>query len=169
MAIEIPLSKRGKHAGKHFAIVSDEDKDLLLINWTARPGKRTYYARHTLSSTPYRDESMHVLIAKRMFPEIPEGYEVDHIDGNGLNNQRTNLRLATRGQQRANSRRHQDSSTGFKGVTLHKPTGRYTAGIQYQKKFKRLGYFDTPEEAHAAYCEKAKELFGEFWNDGTTP
>lgn len=166
MVISIPLSKKGTHAGQFFAIVDEADKDLLAYSWSVRISARTQYARRTLSWKPYRDIALHQVIALRMFPEIPKGMQIDHVDGDGLNNTRENLRLATINQQRANIRKHRDNQTGFKGVTLHKPSGLYAARIQHQKKLNHLGYFDTPELAHKAYLAKAKELFGEFANGG---
>jgi hypothetical protein len=88
--------------------------------------------------------------------------QIDHIDGDRLNNRLVNLRPATREQNAHNCRRHRDNKTGFKGVAFYKPTGKFHAVIaSYGKKFS-LGYFPTPEDAHAAYCIAAKRLHGEF-------
>lgn len=84
--------------------------------------------------------------------------EVDHKDGDGLNNTRENLRIATRSQNSAN----RYPSKGYKGVHLLKQTGRYQAGIKFEGHKLHLGYYDTPEEAALAYNQKAQELFGEF-------
>jgi hypothetical protein len=166
MVIEIPLSKTGKHAGKFFAKVDEEDRELAELNWTVRASNRTQYARRTVSSKPYRDVSLHVEIAIRMFGEIPEGMEVDHIDNDGLNCCRSNIRLAKPFQNRANTRRYKNNTSGFKGVSFNTKVGRYTAAIQSNRKFKRLGYFDTKEEAYEAYCKAADELHEEFANHG---
>jgi hypothetical protein len=90
----------------------------------------------------------------------PEG-EVDHKDGDGLNNRWRNLREATRSQNHANSKRARNNTSGFKGVRLSR-SGRYRARIAVNKKRIALGSFDTPEEAHDAYCRAAKKFFGEF-------
>ncbi len=87
--------------------------------------------------------------------------EVDHKDGDGLNNRWDNLRVATRSQNHANSKRASDNTTGFKGVRKQR-NGRYQARIAIKGKRLHLGTFQTPEAAHAAYCKAAKELFGEF-------
>lgn len=167
MTIEIPLSKRGKHRGLFVAIIDDEDAVLAEQNWTVSIRKLTNYARRVIQHSPYVDILLHRAVAELMFGEIPEGYEVDHIDGNGLNCIRKNLRLATVSQNRANSRMHFDNLTGFKGVSFRPEKGKYTASINHNKKTYRLGYFDSPEEAKAAWDKKAQELFGKFWNDGT--
>jgi hypothetical protein len=87
---------------------------------------------------------------------------VDHKDLNGLNNRWDNLRLATHSQNTTNSRVRSDSISGLKGVSFHKIKNRYQARIKVDRKTIRLGYFNTAEEAHAAYCDAAEHHFGEF-------
>ena len=90
--------------------------------------------------------------------------EIDHIDRNGLNNRWFNLREASRSQNAGNTKTHTDNKTGFKGVCPnHK---RFSAMINEGGKTKYLGTFDTPEEAHEAYMQAARDLFGEFASDG---
>jgi hypothetical protein len=100
---------------------------------------------------------------------------IDHIDGNGLNNCRSNLRLCDRSQNSCNKKLRSNSSTGYKGVAYRyssyvrkdgTPTPSkkpWTAYIK-PKNSKRItiGYYETAEEAAKAYDEKAKELFGQF-------
>lgn len=88
--------------------------------------------------------------------------EIDHKDGNGLNNAWSNLRPATRNQNRANSRLSKKRLLP-KGV--YKVTGyadRWQAKIVINKQHVYLGSFDTQEAAHNAYLRKAAEAFGEF-------
>lgn len=95
--------------------------------------------------------------------DAPEGMFVDHINNDPTDNRITNLRLATRGQNTANSRLQQRSTTKFKGVTFHKRVGRYMAQIKSEDSgYRYLGYYDTPEEAHEAYTAAAKIIHGEF-------
>lgn len=89
-------------------------------------------------------------------------YGVDHIDLDGLNNRWVNLREASKAQNGHNTRAPCTNTSGFKGVSLHRQTGRYRATIRSGDRQIWLGYHDTPEEAHAAYVKAANELRGIF-------
>jgi len=88
--------------------------------------------------------------------------EVDHFDGNGINNQKINLRVCTRSQNMANISRHSDNKSGFKGVCFHKNCNKFRARITINKKIIHLGYFDNARSAAMAYNQAAKEKFGKF-------
>lgn len=87
-------------------------------------------------------------------------FDIDHKDGNRLNNTRENLREATRSQNIANQGPLKSNRLGLKGVRLKR--GRYVANICVCGKKKYLGSFPTPEEAHAVYAKAAVDYFGEF-------
>jgi len=88
--------------------------------------------------------------------------QIDHRDMNRSNNRWSNLRLATPSQQRANIGKQANNTSGFKGVRWYQPTKKWNAQLRSHGHNKNLGYFKTPQEAHAAYCEEAKRVFGEF-------
>lgn len=88
--------------------------------------------------------------------------EVDHIDADRDNNCWSNLREATRSQNNANERLRKCNTSGFKGVSYYQPTGRWRVQIQKDRKKRNLGYFKTPEEAHAVYLAESERLFGEY-------
>ncbi|MBW0450883.1 HNH endonuclease [Paraburkholderia phenoliruptrix] len=91
---------------------------------------------------------------------------VDHINGVKTDNRRSNLRICSKSENGYNQGAQRNNTTGFKGVTVRKDSGRYMAQIRSRGKKIYLGLFDTAVEAHAAYCAAALELHGEFANFG---
>lgn len=91
-----------------------------------------------------------------------EGYDIDHINGNRLDNRIENLRFATRSQNKMNAKVYKNNKLGLKGVHFVEKTHKFRASITLNKKKSMLGTFKTKEEAARAYDKKAKELFGEF-------
>lgn len=143
------------------ALVDDEDAEWLSARkWCASPDARntiTYAATSVKRDGRWTSVKMH-----RLIMEPSPGFLVDHRDGDGLNNQRSNLRICTHVENLRNSRRLIKSGTGFKGV-YRTPNGkRFTASLRFNGEYRYLGSFDTAEQAHAAYCEAASRLFGEF-------
>ena len=118
----------------------------------------TFYRHIEINGKKYRAHSLAWLYMTGEFPE--PGLEIDHIDGNGLNNRFNNLRLATRGQNKANSRVNRNNKLAIKGVCKFK--NRYKAQIWVTGTCIHLGYFDTPEEASAAYGKAAEKHFGDY-------
>ena len=159
----IPLSKRGKkNSGKYFAMVDDADFDWLnQWNWYVNVAKNTYYALRETRAGSSKAVLMHRLILGLNKSRL----HGDHIDHNGLNNQRSNIRIATRSQNVANRKSSKNSSSKYLGVTLKK--GKYTywyAQIEKEGKVFSLGTHKFEEDAARAYDAKAKELHGEFAN-----
>jgi hypothetical protein len=88
---------------------------------------------------------------------------VDHVNGKANDNRFSNLRLATMSQNIANAKRPKNNTSGFKRVKRNLPfTKRWRAHIKVKQKHIHLGYFDTKEQAAAAYLVAAKRYFGEF-------
>jgi len=88
--------------------------------------------------------------------------QVDHINGDGLDNRRCNLRLATPSQNARNRKLRADSTTGYKGVYQEKKRLKWRATIRVNGKRRTLGRFNAPEDAYRAYCQAATEAFGEY-------
>ena len=144
------------------AIIDDCDFDLVMnsgYKWCAVKGltrSYTYYVVGNGGTNPRRI-LMHQLIMGK-----PQNGCLDHKDGNGLNNRRENLRVATLTQNCANRRVHKNSKSGFKGVYYEPRKNRYIAHIK--KNYKRfwLGSFRDPIDAAKAYDSAATKHFGEF-------
>lgn len=96
----------------------------------------------------------------------PGRFEVDHINRDKIDNRIENLRLSTRGQNRANSAHNKSSKSGLKGVYWCKKQKKWRAQITANKKVIKLGAFADPFEAHLAYREAAAKYHGEFANFG---
>jgi hypothetical protein len=124
-------------------------------NWCAVIDGNNVYAVRT-------DSKGRTVRLHRTIMGYPVGFNVDHEDGDGLNNRRANLRKATHGQNMHNQRIARDNTSGFKGVSYHKARGKFQALIGIDGKRKYLGIFDTPEEAYAAYCHASAKYHGEF-------
>jgi hypothetical protein len=101
------------------------------------------------------------------FGNIPEGYIIDHINGLGTDNRISNLRLSTRQENIRNSRKRKNTLSKYKGVSWHKGQQKWNAVIQIDGIRHHIASFDTEEEAHKAYCEIGKQIFGEFFNGGS--
>lgn len=86
---------------------------------------------------------------------------IDHINCDAWDNRLANLRIATKGQNGYNRGMNKNNTTGFKGV-FRTESGKFFSHIGSKGKYRYLGTFDTPEEAHAVYCAAAEELHGEF-------
>ena len=114
---------------------------------------QTYYARGIINN---KNIGLHRFILNVTNPKI----QVDHRDGNGLENRRFNIRVCTSQQNAMNQQSKKNSSSKFKGVA--KIAHKWQAQITYNYKKIYLGCFDDEKIAAKIYNEKAKELFGEF-------
>lgn len=92
----------------------------------------------------------------------PRSSDIDHINGDRLDNRRANLRLCSRAENCRNRKPRSGSTTGMKGVYLHKPSGRYQASIRVNGKNLSQGMYDSITEAAKAYNKAARKYFGDF-------
>lgn len=138
-----------------FAKVSNEDYERVvnLGKWHAvwvGQGQKKVYAERKING---KNVKLHQFIVGQI--------GIDHKDGDGLNNQRENLRLATSSQNNANRRKCCGLSK-YKGVHWDKNRGLWKSEIKKDKKPRYIGRFKTEEEAARAYDKSARELFGGF-------
>lgn len=151
MTKQIPLTQN------KFALVDDSDYDeLSKYKWCAIRRKNKFYAKRAagIKDGKLVTEYMH----KRLMPK--KNTQVDHINGNSLDNQKHNLRYSTQHQNNMNASLRCDSTTGYKGVVIIR--NKFRARIRFNKIDRHIGYFTNPIDAAKAYDIKAKELFGEF-------
>jgi hypothetical protein len=92
----------------------------------------------------------------------PPGQQVDHINGDTLDNRRVNLRLATHGQNQHNRGKYRNNKSGYKGVSWDKAAGKWRAQIKFNNKKYNLGRYHDPIEAALAYDAAAIRLHGAF-------
>ena len=146
----IPLTQ-----GK-FAIVDDDMFEYLnQWNWWADKGRNTYYAaRHEGNKKIY----MHRFIMKAKNRRI----FIDHINDNGLDNRKCNLRLCNAAQNIVNSRGRKNRSSQYKGVSWCKSINKWEAFITVDYKKTGLGYFIVEEKAARARDKAVLKQYGEF-------
>lgn len=157
MTMEISLTRGYR------ALIDDVDADLAQSRWYADVrGDNLIYVRAGMGPRKRRTTRLlHRVILERILGRaLAKGEFTDHINGNTLDNTRANLRPATRAQNNANIRTKRTNQCGYKGV--HRARNRWAASICVNRQSIYLGSFESPELAHAAYCEAAREAFGEF-------
>lgn len=141
------------------AIVDNVDSDLAHLNWCAHYSKFTdsYYADSRHSG------KLHVVIMERLIGrKLISGELVDHYNGDTLDNRRDNLRIATSSQNKANMNKPKTNTSGYKGVSWHKPLNKWRVQIKVMGVSMHIGYFNDVRDAANAYNDKAYELFGEY-------
>jgi len=152
---QIPLSQG------LFALVDDEDfEELNKYKWYDYKSRNAFYACRKLRLGVNKRQIivMHRQILGLEDPNI----KGDHIDHNGLNNQRYNLRPSTNAENTRNQKPKKGYSSKYKGVCWHKRDEKWNATIFAENKKKHLGYFTNEIEAAKAYDAAAKIYFKEF-------
>ncbi len=150
--VAIPLTNGG------VTLVDPEDYPLVRgISWAAERKKRSRTAYVVKSTRRPKNLYLH-----RLLFDVPVGMEIDHVSGDGLDNRRKNLRLATHSQNCQNNLGKRRRSSRFKGVCWDRGRARWMASIQAGERHINLGRYATEEAAAAAYDCAARELHGDF-------
>ena len=140
-----------------YTILDMDDYDRAIesmINWHTGKRKGIIYA--------VGGKKGKIILLHRFIMEAQPGEEVDHINGDGLDNRRSNLRLCTHAENQHNRGKQKNNKSGYKGVSLTSGGKRYTALIKANGIQHRLGYFTDPVDAARAYDKAALELHSEF-------
>lgn len=144
----------------YYPLTSIQDADLLERNIhiaKSNPKARTSYARLTYDGL---NKYLHRLIMERVLGrKLSRSEKVDHINGDGLDNRRSNLRVVTHAENLTNRSGWKKSSSKYKGVTWFKRDSKWQAKICPKGKTIHLGYFDSEIDAAKAYNEAAKIYF----------
>lgn len=147
-----------------YTLVDDEDYEFLITKkWHFRKGKGVEgYAIHSLHISGSGKERVQIkLRMHRILAGATDEREVDHINGNTLDNRKVNLRLVTSQQNKMNQSVRR-SKSGFKGVYFDASRNKWRAKINLSGKQIHLGQYVTKEEAAKAYDKGALEYFGEY-------
>jgi hypothetical protein len=118
---------------------------------------KTWYVYHKEKSIGY-----HSVLLHRFLMNPPEGLHVDHIDHDGLNNRRYNLRNVTRTVNQLNNRKQTNNTSGYRGVVWDKDRNLFQAKIKLHGKQKMLGRYKTAEEANDVVVKYRKDVLGCF-------
>ncbi len=140
------------------ALVDDEDyEELSKFKWYAAKNRKTWYVARAIGKRPHQRQ---VLMHREILGAQP-GEQCDHINGDGLDNRRCNLRFCTNSQNQMN-RRIYGGTSRFKGVMWNKRHKMWYAQIKHDGKQYHLGCFHKQTDAAHAYDTAARNLFGEF-------
>lgn len=154
-ALKIPLTQG------RFALIDPADYEIVRTrSWVLYRGRHgNLYAR---AFDCVRDGRKHHISMHKAIMRTPPGMEVDHINGDGLDNRRTNLRLCTHQNNMRNMKPGRPASSRFKGVAWYRRDGRWRAYLVIDAKQTHLGYFDDETEAAHAYDRAARRHFGAY-------
>ena len=186
---KVQLWQNKDKISENYALVDDEDYDRVV----KAIGRGKWYAwSHAGTTSVYAINGSRNIAMHRVVVDAPKGMDVDHINGDGLDNRKQNLRICTRSENSRNKKVRCDSQSGFKGVyyvknpayevflengpklkkdgtpfarqpkPYSKPWQAYIGDPSRPRRQIRLGHYATAEEAARAYDEKAIELHGEF-------
>lgn len=152
--------KKIKLTQNKVALVDNSDYEKInKYKWCLFHHHNTFYAVRNSKKSEGRKRRLYM---HRVIAGTPEDKETDHINGDGLNNQRKNLRICNHSENQRNKSRYKSNTSGYKGVFWHNIGKKWLASIRIKGIQKHLGLFKTKIEAYEAYCIACKKHHGEF-------
>jgi hypothetical protein len=158
--------------GTHIALVDKEDYPRVKeFRWSLLIPGHFIYARTKIprpdgtwydTTSGKRERRMSTVQLHRLITNAPKGMVTDHINHNGLDNRKSNLRVCTNAENMRNQQSHKGSTSIYKGVCWDKAAGKWRAQIMFERKDIYIGCFTDEKEAARASDAKAKELHGEY-------
>jgi len=150
-----------KKYGKYTLLYDEEDYEIIKDHkWRIKNVGKCFYA---VTDIKYINKKITIRM-HRLIMGFPEGMHIDHINHNGLDNRKCNLRECTGSQNNANQRNQIGKSSKYKGVCFNKNRNKFVAAIKKDKKQKYLGIYISEIDAAKSYNKAAIEYFGEFAN-----
>ncbi len=157
-----------------FSLVDDENYNWLnQYKWYANKKGNTYYAKRQITIRSGNKQKnikqkqkmilMHrEIVERKLNRQLRKDEDIDHINGDGLDNTEKNLRICDSSKNGGNRKKQKGTTSIYKGVCFYKNSKKWMSSIELNQKQKHLGYFNNEIDAAKAYDKAAKELFGEF-------
>lgn len=157
--MELKINSR-KYGEKEFIIDNEDYKKVKDYKWHLMKVKN--FNRFYIVSTGKTEYRRNIYL-HRLIMNCPESKIIDHIDGNTLNNQKSNLRICSQADNvRNNSKKRNSKTSKYKGVYFSKVNKTFYSFIMFNKKHYHLGCFKDEKEAALNYNLAANKFFGEF-------
>ena len=143
--------------------ISKEDNDILQSrSWQSVKTSKHTYSSYLKARIHGKTTYLHRLVMERVLSrKLKTSERIDHINGDGTDNRRENLRMCTQGQNLANQPKRKNGTSKYKGVSLTK-SGKWVAQITVNYKHFALGCYELESQAAIAYNKAAKQFSGEY-------
>ena len=154
------LTINSKTHGIHDVLIDDDDYEKIKdYKWNVLKKSNGIYIICTARTA---DRKRHTLRMQRVIMNCNSGMDVDHVNGNTLDNRKSNLRICTHTENMRNMSKRKNVTSVYKGVYFNKSRNKWTASIRINGTLKHLGHYKTEDQAAISYNISAVKYFGEF-------